>query len=121
MAEKKKKSNLIQKVFIGLFAFLAIYFVISVKNSNTSYKEEIKELNKEKSKLVEKLGDSVYKDSILFYLTEQGDLNLVISGLNKKIDSLNNIEYEEGIDFSYLSIDSNVVIFARKFSENNPD
>lgn len=115
----KKGGKIYQNIFFGLFVFLAIFFVVSIKNSNTSYRGEIKDLNKEKVELLKKLDGSVDKDSIIYYITEQGNLNTIIWQLNLEIDSLNSIVYEENIDFNFLGVDSNIAFFTRKYNEAN--
>lgn len=110
MAVKQKNSW--QTVVLILFAFLSIFFVVSIKNSNTSHKKEISLLQTEKNELQEKLDNSVSKDSVLFYLLQQKQLLEIIHGLNIQIDSLNKIQYES-TDFNKLPLDSNVVILSR--------
>lgn len=115
MAEQSK-SSFSQTIVIILLIGLSLYFVISIKNGNYSHKEEIKLLEQEKTALQKELENRVDKDSILYYLTEQKKLEEIINGLQVDIDFLEKIKYED-IDFTKLSIDSNLVLFTKYISE----
>ncbi|MDA3822806.1 MAG: hypothetical protein PF450_09395 [Bacteroidales bacterium] len=93
-----------------------MFFVVTVKNSNNTYKDEISSLEQRRDSLETRLENSVSKDSILYYLEQQGRLGDLIATLNEELDSLKDIQNED-IDFAYLSIDSNIVILTDYLSE----
>lgn len=114
---ENKKTDISQIVMIVLLVLLGAYFVVNIQDSKSSYREEITSLEQTRDALEEKLENSVDKDSILYYLEEQGKLESVVSELNKIVDSLKYMNDEEYVDFNQLSIDSNIVILTRYLSE----
>ena len=116
MTTNTNKSNTWKTVGISTFVVLALFFVYFVFNNTNTYKQEINVLKQEKQALEQKLSNSVNKDSILYLLSEQEILNIVIKSMQNKLDSISKIKYEKIPDYNLISLDSNVVILSRKLS-----
>lgn len=113
----EKKSDMWQNIVIVLLLFLGVYFVVTIKNSNNTYKDEISSLERTIDTLESEMSGMVHRDSILYYISAQGKLEDVIAELNSEVDSLKDIEHEDDIYFDNLSTDSNIVVLSGYLSE----
>lgn len=114
---KEKSNSTTKNIGIATIIFLALFFVYFTFNNSNTYKKEINSLNEEIIVLEGVLKNSVPKDSILFYLDKQILLNLEITKLLFKIDSIQKIKYEKTIDYYSISIDSNISILSNRLSK----
>lgn len=117
----QQNSNIWKTVGITTFVILSLFFTYFVFNNSNTYKKEINVLKHELDSLNKILENRVDKDSILYYIDEQRAMDFAINKLNIKIDSINRTKYEKKIDYSILSLDSNVVILSRNLSSEDSD
>lgn len=118
----KENSGSYKNIVIVLLLILGTYFVVSMSNSRSSYRDEISRLEGEIETLEYKLSSSISKDSITYYLTQQEGYNQIIESLNTDIANLKK-RYDEKkiIDVDTLSIDDNIKLLSRFLSKETID
>lgn len=121
MSEEKNsvKIDLWPTIASSLLIILIVIILFSNQSSN-KYKGEIKTLEKEKEELLDKFNNyTISVDTFKMYQDSLYDSLAAIDMLNDEINKLREEnENKVYIDYSNISIDSNVVILSRNLSQD---